>query len=145
MTTEHIAPVIESKPLSRLAKALYGIAGGLALVLGVIGIFLPVLPTTPFILLAAFCFAKGSPRVHQWMLRHALIGPILRNWEEHHSLTRRTKSVAIISMWLMLCVSIWTFSDWPWAQVSLLVFGAIGTTMMLRIPTRDQNSKPPLN
>ena len=142
MTTEHIAPVIESKPLSRLAKALYGVAGGLSLALGVIGIFLPVLPTTPFILLAAFCFAKGSPRVHQWMLQHPLLGPMLRNWQEHHSLTRRTKYVAIISMWLMLGVSIWTFSDWPWIQVSVLALGAIGTTMVLRIQTRAQNSKP---
>ncbi len=145
MTTQHIAPVIANKPQSRLSKVLYGIAGSLALMLGVIGIFLPGLPTTPFVLLAAACFAKSSPRVHQWMLQHPLLGPMLRNWQEHRSLTRNTKYVAIISMVLMLGVSIWTFSDRPWIQVILLVLGAIGAAMVLRIPTRAQNPKPPHN
>ena len=138
MTAKHTAPVIERKPLSRLAKMLYTFAGGLALLLGVIGIFLPVLPTTPFILLAAACFAKASPRVHQWMLQHPLIGPMLRNWQEHRSLTRGTKYVAIISMVLMLGLSIWMFSARPWIQVILLALGVIGAVMVLRIPTRDQ-------
>lgn len=136
MTTEHIAPIIESKPLSRLAKALYGFAGGVSLLLGMIGIFLPGLPTTPFVLLAAACFAKASPRVHQWMLRHQLLGPMLRNWEEHRSLTRRTKSIAIISMVLMLSISIWSFSGRLWIQLALLALGAISAAMVLRIPTR---------
>lgn len=140
MTTEQLAAVIESKPRSRLARMLYGFAGGLALVLGVIGIFLPGLPTTPFILLAAACFAKSSPRVHQWMLRHRLLGPMLRNWEEHRSLTRRTKYVAIISMVLMMGVSIWTFSGQAWIQFILLALGAIGATIVLRIPTRAYNA-----
>jgi len=138
MMTKHTAPVIEGKPLSRLAKMLYAFAGGLALLLGVMGIFLPGLPTTPFILLAAACFAKASPRVHQWMLQHPLIGPMLRNWQEHRSLTRGTKYVAIISMVLMVGLSIWMFSARPWIQVVLLALGAIGATMVLRIPTRVQ-------
>lgn len=136
MTTEHISPIIERRPLSRLAKALYGFAGGVSLVLGVIGIFLPGLPTTPFVLLAAACFAKASPRVHQWMLQHPFLGPMLRNWHEHRSLTRRTKAVAIISMVLMISISIWTFSGRIWIQVLLLALAAIGAAVVLRIPTR---------
>lgn len=140
MTTEQSAAVPENKPRSRLAKALYGLVGGIALVLGVIGIFLPGLPTTPFVLLAAACFAKASPRVHQWMLQHQLIGPLLRNWEEHRSLTLRTKCVAIGSMLLMIAISIWSFADRPWIQISLLILAAIGAAAVLRIPTR-----PPAN
>lgn len=136
MTTEQSAAVPENKPRSRLAKALYGLVGGIALVLGVIGIFLPGLPTTPFVLLAAACFAKASPRVHQWMLQHQLIGPLLRNWEEHRSLTLRTKCVAIGSMLLMIAISIWSFADRPWIQISLLILAAIGAATVLRIPTR---------
>jgi uncharacterized protein len=145
VTTEHLTPLVERRPLSRLARMMYGLAGSLALMLGVIGIFLPGLPTTPFILLSAACFAKGSPRVHQWMLRHAVLGPMLRNWEEHRSLTLRIKCVAIISMSLMLGVSIWTFSGQPWIQASLLALGAMGAAMILRIPTRDQHSKSSSN
>lgn len=145
MTTEHISPIIERKPLSRLAKALYGFAGGVSLLLGVIGIFLPGLPTTPFVLLAAACFAKASPRVHQWMLQHRLLGPMLRNWHEHRSLTRKTKSIAIVSMVLMLSISIWSFSGRLWIQLALLALGAIGAAMVLRIPTRVNTVAPPRN
>ncbi|MFC7298277.1 YbaN family protein [Herminiimonas aquatilis] len=143
MKTEHIAPVIESKPPSRLAKAAYGIAGGVSLILGVIGIFLPGLPTTPFILVAAACFAKASPRVHQWMLQHRLLGPVLRNWEEDRSLTRRTKCVAIISMVLTMGVSVWAFADQPWIQIILVLLGLIGAVIVLRIPTRAHNTERP--
>ncbi len=145
MTTEHITPAMESKPLSRMAKALYGFAGAVSLLLGVIGIFLPGLPTTPFVLLAAACFAKASPRVHQWMLEHRLLGPMLRNWHAHRSLTRRTKSIAIISMVLMLSVSIWGFSGHLWIQLVLLALGAIGAAMLLRIPTRTDSTTLPNN
>lgn len=145
MTTEHISPIIERKPLSRLAKALYGFAGGVSLLLGVIGIFLPGLPTTPFVLLAAACFAKASPRVHQWMLQHQLLGPMLRNWHEHRSLTRKTKSIAIVSMVLMLSISMWSFSGRLWIQLALLALGAIGAAMVLRIPTRVNKVAPPRN
>jgi uncharacterized membrane protein YbaN (DUF454 family) len=139
MTTE-LAPVIAGTPRSRLARMLYGFAGGVALMLGVIGIFLPGLPTTPFVLLAAACFAKSSPRVHQWMLRHHLLGPMLRNWHEHRSLTRRTKYVAVISMALTIGVSIWTFSGQAWIQLMLLALGIISATIVLRIPTRAHDA-----
>lgn len=143
MTTKHIAPLTESKPRSRLSKMLYGCAGSVALLLGIAGIVLPGLPTTPFMLLAAACFAKASPRVHQWMLRHKLIGPMLRNWEKHRSLTRRTKCVAIGSMACMIAVSIWSFSGQPWMQAGLLILGLIAAITVLRIPTRVHTPTPP--
>ncbi len=136
MSTESTDGVTESKPQSRLTKVFYGIAGSIALLLGLIGIFLPGLPTTPFVLLAAGCFAKASPRLHQWMLQHHLLGPMLRNWQEHRSLTKRTKWVAIVSMGLTISVSMWTFSGQPWIQIGLLTLAALGATMVLRIPTR---------
>ncbi len=136
MTTESTTAITVSRPQSRLTKVLYGIAGSIALLLGVIGIFLPGLPTMPFVLLAAACFTKASPRVHRWMLQHHFFGPMLRNWQEHRSLTKRTKCVAIVSMLLMIGVSMWTFSGQPWIQIGLMTLAAIGATMVLRIPTR---------
>lgn len=126
-------------PRSRTTRLLFGLAGGVALALGVLGIFLPGLPTTPFVLLAAGCFAKASPRVHQWLLNHRLFGPMVRDWEQHRSLTRRTKAVAVGSMSVMVGASaLWVFAGRPLAQGLLLALGAVGAFVVLRIPTRPR-------
>lgn len=121
---------------SRLVRGLLWIAGSVSLALGLIGVVLPGLPTTPFVLLAAACYAKASPRLHDWMLRHRITGPLLRDWEQHRSLTRRTKQIAVGSMLLMVGVSVWSFDGRAIAQAVLLVLGAIGAWAVLRIPTR---------
>lgn len=125
---------------SRLARLLYGAAGWISLALGIIGVFVPGLPTTPFVLLAAACFSKASPRMHQWLINHRLLGPFIRNWEEHRSLTMRTKCLAIGTMVIMLSISAWHLSGRPWMQASILMLGAIGAFCVLRIPTRKLNA-----
>ena len=72
------------------------IAGILSLAAGVVGIFLPLLPTTPFILLAAFCFARSSERLHQWLLNHPKLGLMLSNWEQHRGMEAKHKKRAIL-------------------------------------------------
>jgi uncharacterized protein len=121
---------------SRVVSALLWVAGSVALVVGLIGVVLPGLPTTPFILLAAACYAKASPRLHAWLLNHRWFGPMLRDWERDRSLTRRSKTVAILSMTVMVGVSIWSFHGRPLVQAVLLVTGAVGVAVVLRIPTR---------
>lgn len=121
---------------SRLVRGLLWAAGSIALVLGLIGVVLPGLPTTPFILLAAACYAKASPRLHAWLLNHRLTGPMLRDWEAHRSLTRRNKLVAVGSMLVMVSFSIWSFRGRVFAQLALVVLGAVGAWVVLRIPTR---------
>jgi uncharacterized membrane protein YbaN (DUF454 family) len=111
-------------------------AGSLSLILGLIGVVLPGLPTTPFILLAAACYAKASPRLHAGLLNHRFTGPLLRDWETHRSLTRRTKTIAVVSMLVMVSFSIWSFRHRWIAQAVLVVLGAIGAWVVLRIPTR---------
>ena len=80
--------------------------GGLALVLGVIGIFLPVLPTTPFILLAAFAFGKSSPRLRRWMEEHPVFGEPIRDWETRGAIAPRHKALAAGMMALTFVVSV---------------------------------------
>lgn len=121
---------------SRLVRGLLWVAGSLALVLALIGVVLPGLPTTPFILLAAACYARASPRLHTWLLNHGLTGPMLRDWEKHRSLTRRTKAIAVVSMLLMVSFSIWSFRGRVIVQLVLVVLGAVGAYVVLRIPTR---------
>ena len=113
-------------------------AGSLSLILGLIGVVLPGLPTTPFVLLAAACYAKASPRLHRWLLNHRWMGPMLRDWESHRSLTRRSKTVAVGSMLLMVSVSIWSFRGQVIAQLALMLLGAVGAWVVLRIPTRKR-------
>jgi uncharacterized protein len=129
-------PSAEKLHRNRVVRGLLWIAGSVSLLLGVIGIVLPGLPTTPFILLAAACYARASPRLHQWLLNHRWLGPPLRDWERNRSLTRRTKTVAVLSMLVMVGFSIWTLRGRLALQLVLLVTGVIGALVVLRIPTR---------
>ena len=124
------------RPLATWLRLLLIAAGLLALGLGLLGVVLPGLPTTPFVLLAAACFARASPALHRWLLHNRLTGPMLRDWLTHRSLTRRVRWVAIGSMSAMVAVSIWVFRGQPWLQLVLLTAGLIGAWVVLRIPVR---------
>ena len=121
---------------SRLVRGLLWVAGSVSLALGLIGVVVPGLPTTPFVLLAAACYAKASPRLHAALLNHRLTGPMLRDWESDRSLTRRSKLIAVGSMLVMVSFSIWSFRHRWIAQAVLVALGAIGAWVVLRIPTR---------
>jgi len=118
---EHGSPVV---------RALFFVAGLASLALGIAGIFLPVLPTTPLVLLAATCFARSYRPFHEWLLAHRLFGPLVREWHEHRSIPYRTKLLAIGMMAGALTVSIVFFVDPPWLKAVLAAFGvALGAWM----------------
>ena len=83
----------------KLAKSLWLLLGTICLVLGAIGIVLPVLPTTPFLLAAAACYYKGSPRMHKWLLNNKWFGEYIRNYTEGKGLTKKTKITALTLLW----------------------------------------------
>lgn len=121
-----------------LVRGLFVALGVFALALGVAGIVLPVLPTTPFVLLAAACFARGSPRFHGWLLNHPLFGPIIVEWQEYGSIPWRTKITALVLMSITLGVSIVFFVEPPWLQAVLAAFGLVLATWLYRVPSRDR-------
>src|SRR5690606_10550488 len=123
-------------PGSRTLRWLLWLAGTVSLGLGIVGVVLPGLPTTPFVLLAAACYAKASPRLHRRLSAHRLFGPIVRDWEQHRSLSKRTKAVALVTMLATLCLSAWGLRERPVLLLVVLIAGAIGAAVVLRIPTR---------
>mgnify|MGYP001764202241 FL=1 len=125
---EHGSPVV---------RALFFIAGIVSLGLAIAGIFLPVLPTTPLVLLAATCFARSYRPFHEWLVAHRVFGPLLREWHEHRSIPYRTKIFAIGMMAGALTVSIVFFVDPPWLKAALAVFGVALGVYMYRLPSRN--------
>jgi uncharacterized protein len=85
-----------------LFRAAWLVSGLVAMALGVVGIVLPLLPTTPFLLLAAFCFARSSPALHDWIIQHPRLGPPIRDWRNHGAISGRAKAAAVAMMALAL-------------------------------------------
>jgi uncharacterized membrane protein YbaN (DUF454 family) len=80
--------------------------GAAALALGALGVVVPLLPTTPFVLLAAFAFARSSERWHAWLLSHRLFGPLIENWRAHGAISRPAKAAGVVAMAAVLGVSV---------------------------------------
>ena len=87
-------------------RPLWIAAGLCSLGLGIAGIVLPVLPTTPFVLLAAFCFSRSSPRLDRWLRDHAVFGQLIADWQTRGAIARRIKVVATVTMAAFLALSI---------------------------------------
>lgn len=108
-----------------------------ALLLGILGIFLPILPTTPFILLAAGCFARSSERFHVFLLGNRITGPIIYEWCMHRSIPRRVKRWVYLMIILSFGSSILIVSA-LWLKLMLIVLAIVLTTFIWRIRVRDR-------
>ena len=105
----------------------------MSLVLGIVGAFLPLLPTVPLVLLSAFCFARSSDRLHNWLLTHPVFGRILRDFESGQGIDRRIKLRAIVLIWLSMGLSCWIM-DRPLVCVVLALIGIAVTWNIWRMP-----------
>ena len=125
-------PLLIERPLWQ--RLLWLGAGVLCLGTGVVGIFLPLLPTTPFVLLAAFCFARASTRCERWLVEHERFGPMVRDWREHHAIPLRAKQLAWTTMALGSAWGAWVLPlRWAWLPP---LFCAVVALWMWRLPTR---------
>lgn len=112
--------------------------GFLSLGLGALGAVLPVLPTTPFILLAAACFARGSDRWHDWLRSHPRFGFLVRDWEEHRAIRTSAKRTAIIAMTVAGTISVALVPVWEGRAALVLVL----VTVSILIATRPTPPEP---
>lgn len=94
------------------------IVGSVSLVLGILGIFLPMLPTTPFLLLSAAAWVKASPSLYEWLINHRVFGEYIRNFREYRAIPLRVKIISVSLVWLTIGYCIFAVVDeWWWAQV----------------------------
>ena len=120
----------------RPARLLFLILGCVCFALGVVGAFLPLLPTTPFLLLAAACWARSSPRFHDWLMNHRVFGPTLRSWRAHRALPPGVKGKAIALLVVVLAGSAWMVSYPP----SRWIIAGVGVALVIflaRLPVRE--------
>ena len=117
-------------------KIFLAILGCAAFVLGVVGIFVPLLPTTPFLLLAAALWVRSSPRLYEWLLAHRCFGGYIRNFRENRAIPLRVKVVSVSLVWLTIgfCI-VAVVGQWWWAQAALALLAAAITWHILSYDT----------
>jgi len=118
----------------KLLKSLLLAIGWISVVLGVLGIFLPLLPTTPFLLLAAACFVRSSPKFYQWLVDHPRLGSYILHYLNGEGIPKRAKFVSIMMIAGTISFSIWLVPI-LWVKVLLLVIALSVSTYILRQPT----------
>lgn len=117
----------------RLARPVWALLGLLALALGVIGVVLPVIPTTPFVIVAAFFFSRGSPRLNAWLEGNRIFGPILADWRKNGAIAPRYKAMAVGMMGLVIVYSLWADAPVLVLTLQVLLIG-IGSAFILTRP-----------
>jgi uncharacterized membrane protein YbaN (DUF454 family) len=105
-------------------------SGTLCVALGVLGLFLPVLPTTPFLLLAAACYARSSPRFYHWLLTNRWCGEYIRNYREGNGIPLRQKVLTLLLLWLVIGYTAWVVVTLWWVKVTLVAI-AVGVSVHL--------------
>ena len=116
-------------------KSLYTIFGSIFLVLAMLGIVLPLLPTTPFLLLAAWCYAKGSERLYQWLLHHPWFGNYIQSYRSGKGIPKKTKLKVIALLWVTMSVSIVFTTEILWIRALLAGIAIIITGVLVLLPT----------
>lgn len=111
-------------------NALFITLGLLCLTLGALGAFLPILPTTPFALLAAYCFSKGSPKLHAWLLSTKLFGPLIYNWEQYGVVGVRAKILATVMIVILFSYTLIYVEVALWIKVIVTLSG-LGVLLFL--------------
>ncbi|TKB45416.1 DUF454 domain-containing protein [Thalassotalea mangrovi] len=118
-----------------MSRYLFLILGLVMVGLATLGAILPGLPTTPFVLVAAACFAKSSPRLHTWLRQNPVFGPLIINWQQHRCVSLRAKVLAVAMIIGFGGYSLFFAITNLWLQITVAIFLGIGLTVVLSLKT----------
>lgn len=141
-TSESSKKIDSKKPVSnRCLRCILIICGTIFLVIGTIGIFIPILPTTPFLLLAAACYARSSEKFYHWLINNKWFGSYIKNYREGKGIPSKVKIYTISLLWATILISAFLFTRILWIKIVLILI-AIGVTIhIITIKTYKKESK----
>ena len=125
--------------MKSIRSVLLVICGTLSLFLGAVGIFFPVLPTTPFLLLSAACYARSSVRLHSWLLNNRIFGSYIRDYQEGRGVSLRHKIAALVLLWLSIGYAAGFAVSRTWLRILLLGIAAGVTIHLCKLKTRKRD------
>jgi uncharacterized membrane protein YbaN (DUF454 family) len=137
-TTKPQKPATAPHSVNRIRKWCLIAAGLLCTALAILGIFLPLLPTVPLLLLAAACFARSSEPFYRWLLEHRHLGPLLQPWLDGAGIPRRARARAIAIVWITIPASALLLVTHPWLRLLMFAVALFVTLYLLRLPTREE-------
>ena len=115
-------------------------AGWLSLIAGVVGLFLPLIPSIPFLLFSVICFSRSSERFHSWLVEHKHLGPMLKDYLRHGAIPLRAKILAIGMIWISFPVTSFLFVEKVWLRIVLLSIAACVTLYLLVLPNASSRA-----
>ncbi|PRO71664.1 DUF454 domain-containing protein [Alteromonas alba] len=121
---------------TQLYRSIYMLTGLLACLCGIVGIVLPLVPTTPFLLLSAFCFSKSSNALHQWLLSQPALGRVINDWEQSGMIALKTKVVASACMMAMVSVALIIGENTYWVMTLVVVITLLVLAFIWSRPSR---------
>jgi len=124
---------------NKIIKIIYVILGSIFVGLGFLGIFLPLLPTTPFLLLAAACYARSSERFYQWLMNNPLFGTYIKNYRENKGIPFRGKIISISLLWITILFSIFMITENIILEFLLILIAILVTIHILSFPTLKED------
>ncbi len=116
--------------MNKLKKILFLLTGSVSLGLGVVGVFIPILPTTPFLLLSAYLFAKSSKKAHEWLRKQPFFGKMIIEYQEKGGMRKKVKVIHIVVLWISILATIFFIIDNNYIKL-LLIIVAVSVTIHL--------------
>ena len=122
----------------KVKRLIFVVFGSIFLFIGVIGVFIPILPTTPFLLLATACYLRGSERLHHWMINNSVFGDFIRNYIEGRGIRLTQKVSTLIFLWMMIIFSIFYVIDSFLLRILMFLIAMTVSVHIIVLPTLKQ-------